>query len=101
MAAGCLGVAWWAASGSSGSLSGLLDASGDLLDLVVGVATLGHLRTDLATRAHDSCVILATELFPDLGRRHLDQLAAQVHGDVAGVHHGLPSSVSLTRTHRR
>lgn len=49
-------------------LSAVLDAVGQLGDLVVDGAALGHQRADLAVGVHDGGVVAAAELSPDLGQ---------------------------------
>ena len=49
-------------------LSAVLDAVGQLGDLVVDGAALGHQRADLAVGVHDGGVVAAAELRPDLGQ---------------------------------
>ena len=69
----------------SGSAAGaLLDPRGELLHLVVDAPTLGHLLADLLVRVHDRGVVAAAEGLPDLRQRHVGQLAAEVHRDLAG-----------------
>ena len=53
--------------GSGGRLGGLLDAAGQLGDLVEGGAPLGHEGADLLVGAHDGGVVAPAELPPDLG----------------------------------
>ena len=55
---------WWKALGATA----ILDALGKRLDLVVGIALFSHLFADLAIRVNDGGVVLAAELFTDLGK---------------------------------
>src|SRR3954469_15979535 len=54
----------------------LLDPVGQLSDLVVDGAPFGHQFADLAVRMDHGGVVPAPELLPDLGQRHIGQLAA-------------------------
>lgn len=47
------------------ALGPLFDTRGELLHLVVDLATLGHLLANLLVRVHD-CGVVATEGLPDL-----------------------------------
>src|ERR1700742_3691487 len=62
----------------------LLDAVGELGNLCINRAPLGHERPDLAVRVDHGGVITSAELLPDLGRRHVGEPPAQVHRDVPG-----------------
>ena len=46
----------------------ILDALGQRLDLVIGIAIFCHLLTDLAVRIDNSGVVLSSELITDLGQ---------------------------------
>src|SRR5580704_10262227 len=59
----------------------LLDPVGELGDLRVDRAPLGHQPADLAVRVDDGGVVAAAELLPDLREREVGQFTAQVHGD--------------------
>ena len=55
---------WWRDLGATA----ILDALGKRLDLVVSIALFSHLFADLAIRVNDGGVVLAAELFTDLGK---------------------------------
>lgn len=61
-----VGGASWASGAGPENGSGVLDAVGQLGDLVVDGAPLGHQRTDLAVGVHDGRVVAAAELPADL-----------------------------------
>src|SRR5439155_24229667 len=80
----CRGLPGYASAAPFG-LRRLLDAVGEFGDLVVQRAPLGHLLADLAVGVHHGGVVAAAEGLTDTGQRQVGQLAAQVHGDLAGV----------------
>ncbi|ETI89713.1 MAG: hypothetical protein Q613_PSC00107G0001, partial [Propionibacterium sp. DORA_15] len=61
----------------------LLDAVGDLGDLVEDLTLLPHESADLAVGVHHRGVVLATKLSTDLGQREISEFTTQIHGDLA------------------
>lgn len=61
----------------------LADDLGEGLDLLLDLALLHHFL-DLLHRVQDGAVV-AVELLPDGVKRHVEYLAAQVHGDLTRV----------------
>src|SRR5262245_52042673 len=73
------------ASVSPSLLLGLmLDAVGQLGDLVEHAAPFGHQLPDLALGMHDGGVVAPAELLADLRQAQVGELPAQVHRDLAG-----------------
>ena len=62
-----------------------LDSVGELGDLVIDRAALGHELADLAVSMHHCGVIASAEGLPDLGKRELGELTAEIHSDLAGI----------------
>src|SRR5690349_9413935 len=60
----------------------LLDARGQLLHLLEGLAALGDLVADLLVRVHDGRVVAPAEGLADARQREVGQLAAEVHRDL-------------------
>ncbi len=54
------------------------------LDVIEHFAAFGHLAADLLLGVHDGRVV-AAERLADLGQRQIGELAAQIHGDLAGL----------------
>lgn len=67
----------------------LLDAVGDLRDLIEDLTLLPHEGANLAVSMHDGGVVLAAKLGADLGQREVSELAAQVHRNLSGCDKGL------------
>ena len=61
----------------------LLDARGELGDLVVDRPSLLHELGDLLVRVHDRGVVAVAEELPDLRQREARELTAEVHRDLA------------------
>ncbi len=62
-----------------------LDSVGELGDLVIDRAALGHELADLAVSMHHCGVVAAAEGLPDLGKREIGELTAEIHSDLAGI----------------
>jgi hypothetical protein len=60
----------------------LLDPAREFRDLVVGGTSFCHLLSYLLVRMHDGRVIAAAELLPNLWKRQICELAAQIHRDL-------------------
>ena len=63
----------------------LLEAVGELSDLVKDLLTLTHSTLNLATCMHHSGVIAIAEGLADVGERQLGRVAGDVHGDLSGI----------------
>src|SRR6476469_10617745 len=72
----------------------LLDARGQLLYDVEGLAVFFQQARDLVDAVQHRGVVAAAELGADLRQRRIGQFAAQIHGDVARVGDRLLAAVA-------
>ena len=64
----------------------LLDSVGQLSDLVIDRAALGHQLADFPIGVHDCCVVTAAKGLANLGKREFGEFAAEIHRNLPGAY---------------